>query len=122
MLQNGGILTDEFSTYNSGCLLIMIQMTEVFVLAVFVIGLPLSWGMLRRSAIRGGGCFIAGYCALLLSNIFTIIEECWYHDLFNLCEHLSIAAGAAMFLAAIIQFTGHSESGLQRGNSQTREK
>ncbi|MBN2711853.1 MAG: hypothetical protein JXR97_05370 [Planctomycetes bacterium] len=45
------------------------------------------------------------YVFLLLSNTFTVVEEFWFSDFFNLLEHCSIMGSSVCMLVAILQLT-----------------
>lgn len=83
----------------------MILSTELFVMVVFIIGFPLFTGALRGAELPGSLFFILSYLFLLLSNIFTVIEEFCLYNVFNTLEHLMIAAGALMMLIAVWTLT-----------------
>ncbi|MBP9022194.1 MAG: hypothetical protein KBH06_03230 [Spirochaetes bacterium] len=80
--------------------------TEIFVMIVFAIGYPLFWNLIVRSKIKGKKYFIAAYTAILFSNIFTVLEEYYFAEIFNALEHISITIGSIFLLVAVVKFTG----------------
>ena len=80
--------------------------TEVFVMAIFIAGLPVFYFILKDSDLRGRRFFILACISLTLSNIFTVVEEFWLNAFFNGCEHLFITIGSIMMFAAIMKMTG----------------
>ncbi|MCE9573368.1 MAG: hypothetical protein K8W52_09440 [Deltaproteobacteria bacterium] len=83
----------------------MAPSTEVFVLVIFLCGLPFFHAMLRDPALRGRRLFFLAYVLLTVSNVATVLEEWWAHDAFDTCEHLAIMLGAAAMLGAVVQLT-----------------
>jgi len=79
--------------------------TEVFVMIIFISGMPFFYTIFRDSGLKGAGYFIMAYISLTLSNCFTVLEEFWLNSLFNFGEHLFIAIGSAMMLTAIWKMT-----------------
>ena len=85
--------------------------TEVFVMVIFLVGVPFVYVMLRGSDMRGREFFMLAFFFLTLSNIFTVAEEFWFNALFNMFEHLSITIGSAMMLVAMLKLTSKSKPG-----------
>ena len=83
----------------------MILSTEIFVMIISFIGLPLFYGMVYSSKMPGTRFFWYAYFALLLSNTFTVIEEYWYYDLFNTLEHVMIIFGSVFIFIAVLRLT-----------------
>ena len=79
--------------------------TEVFVMSIFIFGLPFFYAILCNSGMPGRKSFMTAYILLTLSNIFTVIEEFWLNAFFNLCEHCFITLGSLAMLIAIINLT-----------------
>jgi hypothetical protein len=79
--------------------------TEVFAMAIFITGGPFFYFILRDSDLQGRRFFMWAYALLMLSNIFTVVEEFWLNSLFNTCEHSSIAIGSIMILVAVFKLT-----------------
>lgn len=77
--------------------------TEVFVMIIFISGLPFFYALLRDCDLEGRLYFGTGYILLTLSNIFTVIEEFWLYAFFNASEHACIAGGAFMMFIAILK-------------------
>lgn len=85
--------------------------TELFVMFIFVVGFPFYYSLLMDPQLEGGRWFLAAYGCLMLSNIFTVVEEFWLNYLFNFLEHLFIMLGSLMFIAAIVRLTSKPDSG-----------
>ena len=83
--------------------------TEFFVMAIFIVGSPFFFFMLRDSDLQGRRFFMGAYIFLTLSNIFTVVEEFWLNAIFNICEHASIALGSIMILVAVIKLTAKNK-------------
>ena len=83
--------------------------TEVFVMSIFIFGLPFFYAILCNSGMPGRKSFMTAYILLTLSNIFTVIEEFWLNYFFNLCEHCFIALGSIAMLIAIVDFTSGND-------------
>ena len=79
--------------------------TEVFVMIIFISGMPFFCGILRNSCLKGAGYFMLAYICFTLSNTFTVVEEFWLNTLFNFGEHLFISIGSAMMLVAVWKMT-----------------
>jgi hypothetical protein len=45
------------------------------------------------------------YFFLLMSNIFTVVEEFWLNTFFNACEHISISIASIMMFSAVMALT-----------------
>lgn len=68
---------------------------------IYIIGVPIFIGVIRSANLPGAVVFISAYVCLLLSNIFTVLEEFWFAAQFNFLEHVSITISAVLFFAAI---------------------
>lgn len=79
--------------------------TEVFVMIIFIVGLPFYHAMLHRADLPGHRFFMTAFMFLTVSNIFTVIEEFWFNYFFNICEHSFIALGSIMLLIAALKLT-----------------
>lgn len=79
--------------------------TEVFVMAIFIAGVPFFYFILQDSDLQGRIFFMLAYVLLTLSNIFTVLEEFWLNTLFNTLEHIFITLGSISMLVAIIKLT-----------------
>ncbi|MCG6908525.1 MAG: hypothetical protein LJE94_00205 [Deltaproteobacteria bacterium] len=82
--------------------------TEFFVMVIFIAGGPFFYVVLRSSELPGRRYFMGAYVFLLLSNIFTVVEEFWLNSFFNTCEHVSIALGSVGMLATVVKLTRKS--------------
>ncbi|MGD9006802.1 MAG: hypothetical protein PVG41_02715 [Desulfobacteraceae bacterium] len=74
-------------------------------MAIFIAGGPFFYFILRDSDLQGRRFFMWAYALLMLSNIFTVVEEFWLNSLFNTCEHSFIAIGSIMILVAVLKLT-----------------
>lgn len=79
----------------------MIISTEIFVLIIFVLAFPIFIFLFRSTGLPGSKYFLATFVFLLLSNIFTVLEEFFLPRLFNILENGSIALGAFWFFMAV---------------------
>ena len=95
----------------------MIFSTEVFVMIINLIGLPLFAGVIRSARLPGSRFFVLAYFSLMLSNIFTVVEELRLSYWFNFLEHASVTMSSIFFFfairALIIDRTPHEAKGLQ---------
>jgi hypothetical protein len=78
--------------------------TEIFVLAVFLLALPVLFFLFKSTQFPGAHCFLTAFIFLLCSNIFTVIEMWIYPGLCNLLEHLSITLSSVFFFIALRVF------------------
>jgi len=78
----------------------VVYSTEVFVMIIYIIGVPLFAGVIRSADLPGAGLFITAYLFLVLSNTFTVVEGLWFESLFNFLEHASITISSMLFFAA----------------------
>lgn len=79
--------------------------TEIFVLVLFILSFPISITLLKSAELPGDRYFFSAYIFLLLSNAFTVIEEYFFYEFFDLLEHFSIAMSAFLLFLAIRKFT-----------------
>ena len=79
--------------------------SEIFVMVIFIIGIPIIFFTLRDSDLPERRLFMGAYLILVLSNIVTVVEEFRFNALFNFFEHFFIAAASFMFLLAVIRMT-----------------
>jgi hypothetical protein len=84
--------------------------TEVFVMIIFICGLPFFYIIFKDSGLKGKGFFMLAYCSLALSNCFTVVEEFWLERLFNMGEHAFIAIGSILMLVALLKMTAARKS------------
>ena len=100
----------------------MVYPTEVFVMIINIIGVPLFAGVVRSARLPGAGSFVLAYFFLMLSNICTVLEGFWFGSLFNLFEHASITVSSVFFLLAVSRFCSGRErkkqSSVLRGGQQ----
>lgn len=78
--------------------------TELFVLLLFLVALPLLLVLFRNSELPGTRFFLWSFLFLLASNVFTVVESWIYPTLFDVLEHLFNTFAAAAFFMAIRQF------------------
>ena len=83
--------------------------SELFVMVIFLIGIPIILYTLRDSELPEHRFFMAAYLSLVLSNIFTVLEEFWLTSFFNFLEHLFITFASVAFLMAVIRMTSRQE-------------
>lgn len=79
--------------------------SEVFVMVLFIVGIPFFPAILRGARLPEYRLFIVCYFSLALSNVFTVIEEFWCGPLFNVLEHLFISLTAVCMCAAVLRLT-----------------
>ena len=79
--------------------------TEIFMMCIFIVGLPLFDGLLRDSELIGAPFFLLSYLLLFFTNIFTVVEEFWLNTFFNFCEHAFITASSILLFIAIFRMT-----------------
>lgn len=84
--------------------------TEIFVMLIFIAGLPFYYFLLRDPQLEGCQWFLAAYIFLVLSNIATVAEEFFWNQGLNFFEHLFIALSSVMFVMAILKLTRTSGS------------
>ena len=83
--------------------------SEIFVMVIFIIGLPIIIFILRDSDLPEHRFFMAAYLLLSFSNIFTVVEEFKYGVLFNFLEHLFITAASIFFFTAVLKLTSRQK-------------
>jgi hypothetical protein len=84
--------------------------TEVFVMVIFIAGGPFFYSILRDRELVGRRLFMGTYFFLLMSNIFTVIEEFWLNVFFNACEHISISIASILMFVAVMAMTAKNPS------------
>lgn len=82
----------------------MLYPTELFVVILNLIGLPLFTAVIRAPGLPGNSFFVAAYITILFSNISSILEGFWLAEAFNFLEHAMIALSSLLFLIAIRKF------------------
>lgn len=92
--------------------------TEVFVMVIFISGLPFFYVILKDSGLQGEGYFFWAYVLLVMCNCFTVVEEFWWNSFFNFCEHFFITLAAVAILLGVLQLTSHNRksAGRSRGD------
>lgn len=97
----------------------MVSSTELFVMIIYMIGLPLLVGVVRSANLPGSKFFLTAYFFLMLSNIFTVIEDRWFGVWCNVLEHACITVGAILFSLAIrtliVSRTAEDHPSISRG-------
>lgn len=58
---------------------------------------------IKKSEVQIDFLWIAGMCCIILSNIFTIIEEYYCNTLYNFMEHAAYTFAALLFLIGAIR-------------------
>ncbi len=95
--------------------------TEIFVLAVFVVALPIYLLMLKSAKLPGEIFFLSAYLFFLLSNILTVIEGWILPDIMNIFEHLAITTGSLCFMLGIKALVESRINGVPNArNNQTK--
>lgn len=88
----------------------MFLSSELFVMVIFIIGVPLMIITLRDSHLPENRLFITAYIFLVFSNLFTVIEEVMFNTLFNFLEHLFITIASIIILVAVSRLTSRKNS------------
>ena len=83
--------------------------SEVFVMLLFIVGVPLFYIILKDRTIPEHRLFMLVYLQLTFSNIFTVVEEFLFEQLFNTLEHLFIAFAAVTMLTAVIRLSRYGK-------------
>jgi len=89
---------------------------EIFALVINVIGLPLCWLILRKVFLPGGSYLLMAYFTLLLSNIFTVVEEIWLPTICNLLEHAFISISSILIFCAVLRLVSATRRPTQARN------
>lgn len=84
--------------------------SELFVMVIFVIGIPIILNTLRDSDLTEHRLFMAAYLLLVLSNIFTVAEEFRLYGLFNFLEHFFITIASFIIFTAVLRMTSRRET------------
>ncbi|MBI5017645.1 MAG: hypothetical protein HZB55_19420 [Deltaproteobacteria bacterium] len=79
----------------------MVQENELINLLMGLAALPALLLLARHGRTPRLPFFYAGFGAVLAAYVFTIIEGLLWFDVFNLLEHLSLAASGLLFCAAL---------------------
>lgn len=96
--------------------------SEIFVMVVFIIGFPIVCFTLRDSELPESHLFRSAYLLLVFSNISTVAEELCLFALFNLLEHLFIAAASILSLLAVTRLTSASKAASRARADGTTKK
>lgn len=83
--------------------------TEIFVLILFVIALPVLIFLYKSTPMPGAKYFLVAYICLILSNIFTVIEAWYFFDFFNTLENIFITICSIFFFVFIWKLTNRSQ-------------
>lgn len=86
--------------------------TEMFVLILYMVGFPLCISLVRSEKLPGAIYFGLAYFCLLLSNVFTVLEEWFLENMFNHLEHGFITFGSLFILLGVKKLTGQRTRGL----------
>jgi hypothetical protein len=96
--------------------------SEVFGMVVYLLCLPLCIIGIVSSRVPGGRFFIVAYVCLTASTIFTVVEEFWLKEVFNLLEHFFIFLSSILFMLAVRRVTavnlGEGERSASVGNGR----
>ena len=80
----------------------MFQEGEVFNLLLIVISLIIVLYEIRRRKIPGFQMFLWGFFFICSARIFTVVEDLFWGDVFNILEHFSYAFAGFSFAAGCI--------------------
>lgn len=75
--------------------------TELFVMVIYVLCLPIVLIGFRSSKVPGSIFFILAYSCMVLSNIFTVVETFLLEGFFNFLEHSCVLISSACMLMAV---------------------
>lgn len=75
--------------------------TEIFVLIVFLVALPICIILFKSAQLPGDKYFFLAFVSLLASNLFTVLEAWFFPAALNLLEQFSITLSAFFFLLAM---------------------
>ncbi|MBU2547894.1 MAG: hypothetical protein KKB20_05760, partial [Proteobacteria bacterium] len=78
----------------------MFQESEIISLILSLTGYYLLWHLLQNYRTKSALALFAGYSAICLANIATVIEGVFFYDLFNHLEHISYALAGIIFAVA----------------------
>ena len=95
--------------------------SEIFVMVIFLIGVPIILFTLHESDLPEHRFFMAAYILLAFSNIFTVVEEFWLGAFFNFLEHLFITIASFVFFIAVIRMTSRQKSVSQPDTGEVRD-
>ena len=82
--------------------------SEIFVLILFIIALPVLILLYRSTPMPGAKYFLAAYICLIFSNTFTVIETWYLYNIFNMLEHIFITVSSGFFFVFIWRLTNRS--------------
>lgn len=88
----------------------MLLSSELFVLVIFIIGIPLVIVTLRDSHLPESRLFITAFIVLVFSNIFTVVEGFYFENLFNLLEHSFITIASIIIMIAVVRLISLKKS------------
>lgn len=77
---------------------------EVVTLVFGIVGVGLMITFMSRAFIPRYSLLVVAYCCFLASNMFTVLEDFWLPDVFNLLEHLAYLATGIVALMAIHRY------------------
>ena len=86
--------------------------TEMFVLVIYIAGLPLCFKLFSSLTLPGGKHFSLAYLSFTISNIFTVFETWFAETLLNIFEHLSITLGTMFLFLAVRKIVEHNNKRL----------
>lgn len=75
----------------------MIQESEIVALVFSAAAVLILYFLLRTTWVPGRAWFVAGFFLIVSAYVFTVIEDLWRHDLFNILEHLGYALSGLCF-------------------------
>ena len=79
------------------------QESEIVNLIVSVVAIYLIFILLKKVSLQEFKLFIAGFCAIVVAQIFTVLEGIFWGDLLNTLEHLFYVVSGLLFVLACWQ-------------------
>lgn len=81
----------------------MLETSEIARLVIALVVLPfIIWDGKKMRTMRGGHAYMYAAIAIYVSYLMTVLEEFWFHDLFNTMQHLALAIGGVLaFVGAL---------------------
>lgn len=80
----------------------MFQESEVVILCLALIACWIALPLLRDPALSGRIALRLGFCLMVAAHIFTVVEGVAWNSVFNVLEHLAMAASGVAFALACL--------------------
>lgn len=87
----------------------MFEYPEVISLILCSILYVFLLSLTRQYQFKLPGFWLACISFLVLSEVFTVLEDIFFYGLLNILEHLSFALACICFFFAILKFGGENE-------------